>query len=70
MVKDEENETFTINMWFEGQPRTFKIDEYLPYNNQQINSKMLWLNFLEKAMAKVYGNYEKLSSGSAGEVYP
>ena len=32
MVKDEENENFTINMWFEGQPRTFKIDEYLPYN--------------------------------------
>ena len=38
--------------------------------SEQIDSSMMWMVFLEKAMAKIYGTYERLEHGSAGEVYP
>lgn len=57
-----------------GIPVTVSVDEFLPFNagydklqyGKASPDKGLWMPILEKAAAKLYGNYEMLSGGFLG----
>ena len=58
-----------------GIPVTVTVDEFLPFNDADEEGleygdaspdKALWMPILEKAAAKLYGNYEMLSGGYMG----
>ena len=62
-------------MYVMGIPVTVTVDEYLPllykstqglvYGNHSVDGA-LWMPILEKAAAKLFGNYEMLSGGWMG----
>jgi Calpain family cysteine protease len=61
---------FALNMYVRGRPYTITIDDYLPtYNGGLIfednssGDKNVWAALLEKAFAKVVGNYEYVNDG-------
>ena len=62
-------------MYILGIPVTVTVDDYLPFwSNRETGliygypsaDKGLWMAILEKAAAKLFGNYEMLSSGMIG----
>jgi len=66
---------YALNMYVMGVPVTVTVDEYLPffYNDPTalVYAKAavdgaLWMPILEKAAAKLFGNYEMLSGGMMG----
>jgi len=59
-----------LNLYIRGRPWTVTIDDYLPLYNGGIifaggsqNDLNIWGALLEKAMAKVFGNYEYINYG-------
>jgi len=57
-------------MYIRGRPYTVTIDDYLPtyngaliFENADANDKNVWSALLEKAFAKVVGNYEYINDG-------
>jgi hypothetical protein len=55
-------------------PITIRVDDFLPtYNSYtqtlftKVTNRGLWMNVLEKAFAKMYGNYSALVGGSPGK---
>lgn len=61
---------FGLNMYVRGRPYTITIDDYLPvYNGGLIfeaadsGDHNIWSALLEKAFAKVVGNYEGVNDG-------
>lgn len=63
------NGMFGFNMYVRGRPWKVYVDDYLPFYNNALyllrkgNSGNYWAPILEKAAAKVFVNYENLSSG-------
>lgn len=60
---------FAIQLYIRGRPWVVTIDDYLPHYNgalifekQGANSNF-WASLLEKAFAKVMGNYENINYG-------
>lgn len=54
-----------------GAPITIRVDDYVPsYNSYtqtlfaKVTNKGVWMNVLEKAFAKLYGNYSSLIGGA------
>lgn len=71
-----ENGVYTVQLYSMGIPVTVTVDDYLPFmweNNAYklryaaaSEDKALWMPILEKAAAKLYGNYEQLIGGNLG----
>lgn len=66
---------YALNMYVMGIPVTVTVDEFLPFWDDQTDGliygskspdRALWMPILEKAGAKLYGNYEMLSGGWMG----
>ena len=64
-----------MNMYIMGIPVSVTIDDYLPfwtntptglYYARASPDRSIWMPLLEKAAAKLYGNYEMLSGGWMG----
>jgi len=62
-------------MYMMGIPVTVTVDEFLPFSYGGESGlvyggvspdKAMWMPILEKAAAKLYGNYEMLSGGWMG----
>lgn len=62
-------------MYLMGIPVTVTVDEFLPFSYRSENGLIygkpshdgaLWMPILEKAAAKLFGNYELLSGGWMG----
>lgn len=71
--EDGNDDEMTVSLQLDGQERTFKIDTYLPVRPgiDNYNFDLLWLQYLEKAFAKVYGAWSTLGDiGCAGEIHP
>ena len=73
---------FDVNLYVLGCPVTVRVDDYLPFSampsstnrdsallSAKVTSQGLWMPLLEKALAKVYGNYSGLVAGTADEGY-
>jgi hypothetical protein len=60
---------FAVNLYIKGKPVVVTIDDYVPFwnNNLLFNRKTtngdFWPILLEKAWAKVNGNYENINWG-------
>ena len=66
---------YALKMYVMGIPVTVSVDEFLPFDKESANGlfygrfspdKGLWMPILEKAAAKLYGNYETLINGYTG----
>ena len=67
---------YALQLYIMGIPVTVTVDEYLPFwdgrradyliYGQQGVDGALWMPILEKAAAKLFGNYEMLSGGWMG----
>ena len=66
---------YALKLYVMGIPVTVSVDEFLPFNKESeyglfygkfSPDKGLWMPILEKAAAKLYGNYEMLYAGYAG----
>jgi hypothetical protein len=56
---------FAINLFIRGRPMVVTLDDYLPFYNGKLifgakssANGNLWASLLEKAFAKITGNYE------------
>ena len=71
---------FDVILYVLGCPVTVRVDDFLPFTalpsstnrdnvllSAKVTSKGVWMPVLEKALAKVYGNYSGLVSGTADE---
>jgi len=60
--ENEKDNELTIKLQIDGQERTFKIDTFLPVRPgiDTYSYNLIWMQFLEKAFAKVYGAYSVL----------
>ena len=66
---------YALQMYMMGIPVTVTVDEFLPFYYRSVNGLIygkagvdgaLWMPILEKAAAKLFGNYEMLSGGWMG----
>ena len=66
---------YALKFYLLGVPVTVSVDEYLPFSydspeglfySKKATDGALWMPILEKAAAKMYGNYEMLSGGYMG----
>lgn len=65
---------YAVKMYMMGIPVTVTIDDYLPfysgsyglYYAKRSGDGALWMPILEKAAAKLFGNYEVLIGGFMG----
>ena len=71
---------YALRLYLLGVPITVSVDEYLAFKYDPIANKLtddpyyarpgldgsLWMPILEKAAAKLYGNYEMLIAGHSG----
>lgn len=64
-----------VKLFIKGKPEVITIDDYLPlYNSYPLFARRsgdgdFWMAFLEKAFAKVNGNYDSISSGWQSESF-
>lgn len=72
---------YSVNLYVMGIPVTVTVDDYLPFLRYETKPDgtrklkygytgpdgSLWMPILEKAAAKLYGNYEMLSGGVSGQ---
>lgn len=69
---------YALVFYIDGEKRTIVVDDYFPYNEQKKNwafSKPdqecdIWVLLLEKAWAKIHGNYQRIEAGTNGEALP
>ena len=70
---------YALQFFVNGEKKTVVVDDYFPYseeNEQWAFSRPsfkseIWVLILEKAWAKIFGNYERIEAGTAGEaMYP
>lgn len=58
-----------LNLFVKGKPAVITVDDYLPfYGSNPIFAKRswdgdFWMPFVEKAFAKLTGNYEQIGGG-------
>ena len=68
-----------MQFYINGEPKTVVVDDrfpYCPYKERWAFSRVsktneIWVLILEKAWAKVFGSYQRIEAGTAGEaLYP
>jgi hypothetical protein len=84
-LTNEVNEAgcYAVSLYINGEKRTVVVDDYFPYDGEtktwafsqpsetKERRNEIWVLILEKAWAKVYGNYQRIEAGLAGEaMYP
>jgi len=74
---NENSGIFCVNICHEGEWRAVYIDDYFPihkdcsglcFSKSKQGDNELWVPILEKAWAKLYGNYEKIEAGLTRDV--
>lgn len=71
---------YAFKWWIGGSPRPVIVDDHVPmrrYSNGQWNTvfagqdatRGLWVPIMEKAWAKVHGNYEMIAGGWSTEAW-
>jgi Calpain family cysteine protease len=64
-----------MNLFVKGKPAVVTIDDFLPFYYGQPNFAKrssdgdFWMPFLEKAFAKLMGNYESIGGGWQAETW-
>ena len=73
---------YAVSLYVNGEKRTVVVDDLFPYDEEKHQWAMcypsrdegtreIWALILEKAWAKVFGSYQRIESGTAGEaMYP
>ena len=85
LLNDEVNEAgcYAIKMYINGEKRIVVVDDYFPYDTETSTwafsqpsrslerKNEIWALIIEKAWAKVFGTYQRIEAGTAGEaLYP
>ena len=76
---------YAVSLFINGEQRTVVVDDYFPYDNHRgtwafsrpsdeedgrgKDVKEIWVLILEKAWAKVFGSYQRIEAGTAGEAF-
>ena len=73
---------YAVQLYINGEKRTVVVDDHFPYDTNTDRWAMcrpsrddgineIWALILEKAWAKVFGSYQRIEAGTAGEaMYP
>ena len=83
-LTDETNAAgcYAVQVYINGEKQTVVVDDYFPYDTNQEQwafsrpskedgANEIWVLVLEKVWAKIFGSYQRIESGTAGEaMYP
>ena len=84
-ITEEVNEAgcYAVQFYINGEMRTVVVDDYFPFDagadrwafsqssKTSDRHNEIWVLILEKAWAKIFGNYQRIEAGSSGEaMYP
>ena len=83
-LTDEKNAAgcYAVDVYVNGEKRTVVVDDYFPYDanterwafsrpSKDDGVNEIWVLVLEKVWAKIYGSYQRIEAGTAGEaMYP
>lgn len=65
---------YDLNMYLLGVPITIRVDDFLPFwgsytttLSAKVTNKGVWMPLLEKAFAKIMGNYSGLVAGTTDD---
>jgi calpain-15 len=66
---------YAVKFYINGEPLTVVVDDFLPWKRKEqkwafsrcANDREIWVQILEKAWAKVFGTYQRIEGGLAGE---
>ncbi len=66
---------YAMKFFVNGEPTVVVVDDYLPFStlkhdwafSHSSQKGDLWVSLLEKAWAKIHGNYQRIEQGSVGE---
>lgn len=73
---------YAVQIYINGEHRTVVVDDYFPYDqntekwafsrpSSEDGVPEIWVLVLEKVWAKVFGSYQRIEAGTAGEaMYP
>ena len=73
---------YAVTIYVNGEKRTVVVDDYFPYDpntekwafsrpSREEGTNEIWVLILEKVWAKVFGSYQRIEAGTAGEaMYP
>ena len=73
---------YAVSIYVNGEKRTVVVDDYFPYDtnterwafsrpSKEDGVNEIWVLILEKVWAKVFGSYQRIEAGTAGEaMYP
>jgi calpain-15 len=69
---------YAIRFYLNGEEKVVVVDDYFPWFKQDKNFAFsrsttdheIWVLLLEKAWAKIFGSYQAIESGIAGEALP
>jgi calpain-15 len=69
---------YALQLYVNGEPVTVVVDDYFPWHpfnkdwafSRSNGDHEIWVMLLEKAWAKVFGSYQRIEGGQAGEALP
>lgn len=69
---------YALRFYVNGEPHDVVIDDYFPWHkikktwafSKSSNDGEIWVLLLEKAWAKIFGSYQRIEGGQAGEALP
>jgi calpain-15 len=70
---------YAVKLYINGEEKVVVVDDYFPYDPFKDDwamakpsadeSKEIWVLIIEKAWAKVFGSYQRIEAGTAGEAF-
>ena len=69
---------YAVQLYLNGESKVVVVDDYFPYDpfkedwamsKPSEDSNEIWVLILEKAWAKVFGSYQRIEAGTAGEAF-
>lgn len=69
---------YALKLYVNGEPVEVVVDDYFPWDKDEktwafsrcSKDKEIWVLLIEKAWAKIFGNYMRIEAGLAGEAMP
>lgn len=69
---------YALRLFVNGEPEIVVVDDYFPWHpfnkdwafSRSNDDHEIWVMLLEKAWAKVFGSYQRIEGGQAGEALP